>query len=132
MPACKQFRPNATTKEVIKLVNRKFAKHPGSLDHFDWAVTPKQAGQALYDFVENRLASFGEYQDAMWTDEPYLYHSRLSAALNLKLIDPREVIDESVVAYRAGKVAAQQRRGIRATDSRLAGIRPWHLLALYA
>ncbi|MEM9354692.1 MAG: cryptochrome/photolyase family protein [Pseudomonadota bacterium] len=102
-PTYKRFRPDAITKEVIELVNRKFAKHPGSLDHFDWPVTSKQARQALDDFVQHRLASFGEYQDAMWTDEPYLYHSRLSAALNLKLIDPREVIDEAVVAYRAGK-----------------------------
>ena len=102
IPKAKRFRPNATTKEVIALVNRKFAKHPGKLDHFDWPVTPKQARQALEDFVEHRLASFGEFQDAMWTDEPYLYHSRISAALNLKLLDPREVIDEAIVAYRSG------------------------------
>ena len=103
LPNYKRFRPDAITKEVIQLVSRKFAKHPGSLDHFDWPVTSKQARQALDDFVHHRLASFGEYQDAMWADEPYLYHSRLSAALNLKLIDPREVIDEAVIAYRTGK-----------------------------
>ena len=38
----------------------------------------------------------------MWTDEPYLYHSRISAALNLKLLSPLEVIEEALVAYRAG------------------------------
>ncbi len=98
----KRFRPDKTTKEVIELVNRRFDGHPGSLDHFDWPVTPKQSRQALEDFIEHRLANFGDYQDAMWTEEPYLYHSRLSAALNLKLLDPREVIDEAIVAYRTG------------------------------
>jgi deoxyribodipyrimidine photolyase-related protein len=38
----------------------------------------------------------------MWTDEPYVYHSRISAALNLKLLDPREVIEKTVAAYRGG------------------------------
>jgi deoxyribodipyrimidine photolyase-related protein len=52
--------------------------------------------------VENRLPSFGTYQDAMWTDEPYLYHSRLSSALNLKLLDPQTVVESAVAAYERG------------------------------
>lgn len=99
----KRFRPDKITKEVIELVSRRFPDHPGELDHFDWPVTPKHAQLALDDFVEHRLGDFGVYQDAMWTSEPYLYHSRLSAALNLKLIDPRTVIEQAVVAYRAGQ-----------------------------
>ena len=102
IPSAKAFSPRCDTKEVITLVDRKFTKHPGKLDSFDWPVTPKQAQQALSDFIENRLPRFGEYQDAMWTDEPYLYHSRISAALNLKLLSPLEVIEEALVAYRAG------------------------------
>ena len=103
VPIYQRFRPNKITKEVIALVERKFAKHPGSLDRFDWPVTTKQAKQALDDFITHRLANFGDYQDAMWTDEPFLYHSRLSAALNLKLLDPRDVVDEAIIAYRSGK-----------------------------
>ncbi len=103
IPAVKRFRPDATTREVMTLVERKFASHPGTLRHFDWPVTPKQAQQALKDFVEHRLASFGDYQDAMWTDEPYLYHARISAALNLKLLDPRDVIQSAVAAYRSAR-----------------------------
>lgn len=103
LPEQKQYRHDKTTKEVLDLVEHKFTEHPGRLDDFDWPVTTHQAEGELKDFIENRLASFGEYQDAMWTDEPYLYHSRLSAALNLKLLDPRDVIEEATVAYRAGK-----------------------------
>ena len=83
LPLPKRFKPDAVTKEVIKLVDRKFASHPGRLEHFDWPTTRRQARQALTDFIENRLPSFGQYQDAMWTDEPYLYHSRIWVVLCL-------------------------------------------------
>lgn len=96
------FPPDSTTQEVLQLVNRRFASHPGSLEHFDWPVTPAQANLALEDFIRNRLPCFGEFQDAMWPDEPWLYHSRLSSSLNLKLLDPRKVIRAAEQAYRAG------------------------------
>ena len=101
--APKRFRPDAITKEVIALVNRRFKTHPGKLENFDWPVTAKQAQQALDDFVQHRLVDFGVYQDAMWTSEPYLFHSRLSTALNLKLIDPKTVIHAAVTAYHDGR-----------------------------
>jgi len=59
------FRPDATTREVLALVQRRFAGHPGSLEAFDWPVTPAEARVALDDFIAHRLSSFGEYQDAM-------------------------------------------------------------------
>lgn len=100
IPQPRRFPPDATTKEVLQLVEKRFASHPGKLDHFDWPVTSKQAKQALYDFIENRLPEFGTYQDALWTEEPYLYHSRLSAAMNLKLLNPRDAVDAAETAYR--------------------------------
>ena len=93
------FCPDKITKNVINLVNTRFPNHPGSLDHFDWPVTSEQAETALTDFIQYRLPTFGAYQDAMWTDEPFLYHSGLAAALNLKLLDPRFVINRAADAY---------------------------------
>jgi deoxyribodipyrimidine photolyase-related protein len=83
-------------------VQSQFADAPGALDRFIWPVTPEEAKRDVRDFIEHRLPTFGTYQDAMWTDEPFLYHSRLSAALNLKLIDPQAVIEQAEDAYHAG------------------------------
>ena len=95
--------PDATTRDVIELVNRRFASHPGSLESFRWPVTRESALDALNGFVRHRLPNFGDYQDAMWTGEPWLYHSLLSSSLNLKLLNPREVVDAAENAYRSGE-----------------------------
>ncbi|MBV5273071.1 MAG: cryptochrome/photolyase family protein, partial [Lamprocystis purpurea] len=92
----------ALTREVIALVEERFATHPGQLDDFAWPVTRDQALVALRRFITERLPLFGRYQDALWPGEPWLYHAHLSAALNLKLLKPREAVDAAVAAYRAG------------------------------
>ena len=101
--APRRFAPDATTQEVIALVNERFASHPGDLAAFDWPVTSEQADQALEDFITHRLSEFGDWQDAMWTSEPWLFHSRLSAAMNLKLLDPRRVISAAENEWKQGR-----------------------------
>lgn len=93
------FARNKVTQTVIDLVEKTFPSHPGKLEQFDWPLTPEQAKLALDDFIEHRLPLFGQYQDAMWVDEPYLYHSRISAALNMKLISPKEVVSAALSAF---------------------------------
>lgn len=99
VPAPIRFVPDATTRDVIALVNERFAAHPGVLTQFDWPVTPAQAQAALDDFIAHRLQDFGRWQDAMWTGEAWLYHSRLAAAMNLHLLDPRDVLAAAEKAY---------------------------------
>jgi deoxyribodipyrimidine photolyase-related protein len=111
LPPPPRFEPDATTREVIELVNQRFADHPGSLDAFGWAVTREQALQALASFVAQRLPDFGRYQDAMWPGEPWLYHSLLSSALNLKLLNAREVVQAAEAAFHAGHAPLQSVEG---------------------
>ena len=96
------FKPDTITREVIDLVNNRFADHPGSLDSFAWPVTAKDAKKALRDFIKHRLPKFGNYQDAMWTNEPWLYHSLISSSMNLKLLNPREAVSAAEGAYKSG------------------------------
>jgi len=98
--AAARFEPDAITSDVLSLVQRRFAAHPGSLRNFGWPVTRAQALAALERFVAARLENFGRYQDAMWTDTPFGWHALLSSSLNLKLISPREVIASVEQAYR--------------------------------
>ncbi|MDA3921150.1 MAG: cryptochrome/photolyase family protein [Salinisphaera sp.] len=102
IPALHHFRPDEMTREVIELVSARFGSHPGNLEGFDLAVTRDEAFTALLDFIDNRLPQFGSYQDALWTDLQFAYHSRLSAALNLHLLNPRECVEAAVEAYERG------------------------------
>jgi deoxyribodipyrimidine photolyase-related protein len=111
VPAPARFEPDALTREVLDLVRRRFSAHPGRLDSFAWAVTRQQALHALERFVAERLPQFGRWQDALWPGEPWLWHSHLSAALNLKLLHPREVVAAAEAAYRAGHVPLASAEG---------------------
>ena len=102
LPAPQRFAPDNTTQSVLDLVQKVFAKHPGELADFAWPVTRAQALQALGDFITHRLPLFGQYEDAMWAGEPWLYHSQLSACLNLKLLSAQEVVQAAQTAWAQG------------------------------
>ncbi len=54
-------------------------------------------------FCTALLPRFGRFQDAMTTQSPHrwsLYHSRLSFAINSKMLHPMQVINAAVDAYR--------------------------------
>ena len=103
VPPVLAFDPDPTTRDVLEMVQRRFPDSPGGLDRFDYPVTAQQARAALDDFLKHRLEKFGRYQDAMAVGEPFLYHARLSAVLNLHLLDPRDAIDGAVAAYEDGR-----------------------------
>jgi deoxyribodipyrimidine photolyase-related protein len=111
VPQTLRVPPDATTREVINDVHTHFAEHPGTLDNFAWPVTRKGALRALKLFVDERLSKFGEFQDAMWTNEPFLYHAHISAALNVKLLNPREVISAAVAAFEDGRAPIEAVEG---------------------
>jgi len=101
-PARLRFSPDAVTREVMALVEQRFADHFGALAEFGWPVTRADAVRALDDFITHGLPNFGDYQDAMKIGAPFLFHSLLAPALNLGLLSPREVCQAAEAAWRSG------------------------------
>ena len=91
------------TQGVINLVNDEFSDHFGSTDDFIFAVTRNEALEALHRFIEERLICFGDYQDAMIAEDPWLFHSHLSMYLNNGLLKPKECIDLAEKAFYESK-----------------------------
>ncbi len=93
------LEPDEITREVFDILDHQLQDLPGSLVGFSWPVTREEALIWLDDFIEHRLPRFGTYEDAMWSGERTLYHSRLSAAINLHLLSPMECVQRAVDAY---------------------------------
>jgi deoxyribodipyrimidine photolyase-related protein len=101
-PAPLQFAPDATTREVIALVQSRFGNHFGSVERFGWPVTRADAERLVDHFIATRLADFGRWQDAMLADHDTMFHALISPALNLGLLDPVEVCRRVEAAYQRG------------------------------
>ena len=111
MPRPLSFPPDATTQAVLELVADRFADHPGVLDGFDFAVTRDDALRQQRQFLDHALPRFGDFQDAMLTGEPFLYHSILSPYINSGLLDPIALCEAVAAAYDAGKVPLNSAEG---------------------
>ncbi|CQH53382.1 cryptochrome/photolyase-related protein [Halobacterium hubeiense] len=94
-----EFEYGERVPEVREWVAAEFDTW-GDPDGFGWPVARQHAERALDDFLDHRLAEFGPYEDAMLADDWHLDHSLLSAALNVGLLGPREVVEAAISAYR--------------------------------
>ncbi|MFB8828679.1 cryptochrome/photolyase family protein [Azotobacter sp. CWF10] len=110
-PMSVRFTPDAITREVLVLVGARFAGHPGTLDGFDYPVTHGEARALWQYFLDFALPAFGDYQDAMASGEPFLFHARIGAALNIGLLDLRRLCEDVEEAYRAGRVPLNAAEG---------------------
>lgn len=87
--------------EIVEEITLSEIKTIGSINpsRFSWTTTRSEALELLEKFVTTALPLFGTLQDAMTEKHWYLYHSRLSFAMNVKLISPLEVIKRIEKAY---------------------------------
>ncbi len=102
-PTAPRFAPDDITRDVIALVSARFGSHFGAAENFAWPVTARDAEAALTAFIRDRLPRFGDYQDAMAADQPFLFHSLISTSLNIGLLDPRAICLAAEQAWRDGK-----------------------------
>jgi deoxyribodipyrimidine photolyase-related protein len=77
---------------AIDWVASEFPDAPGDPGLFAWATSAAEARQHLEEFARERLNDFGPYEDSISTEHPFINHGLLTAALNIGLLDPRQVV----------------------------------------
>jgi deoxyribodipyrimidine photolyase-related protein len=91
VPSSINFLPDRDTLEVISLIEQMYPDRIGDIGNFFYAVTREDALKSLNYFIDNLLPKFGDYQDALMTNQPFLFHSLLSPYINIGLLQPLEV-----------------------------------------
>lgn len=77
---------------AIAWVAKEFPHAPGDPHLFAWPTSAEEARKHLREFVRERLHDFGPYEDAISAEHPFIAHGLLTPALNIGLLDPREVV----------------------------------------
>tara|TARA_B100001179_G_scaffold233182_1_gene229990 strand:+ start:10181 stop:11629 length:1449 start_codon:yes stop_codon:yes gene_type:complete len=103
IPHERGFRKDVT--KTLDQIKEAGVKTIGNIDasSFNWPTSRTDCLSVLNYFCENLLLHFGDYQDAMDPNEIYLFHSRLSFAMNSKMLHPKEVIDKVIEHWREHK-----------------------------
>jgi deoxyribodipyrimidine photolyase-related protein len=101
IPSERGFRKDVSS--TVKRINDAGVKTIGKISekNFNWPTSREDSLSVLNYFCKNLLVHFGDYQDAMHTEEVFLFHSRLSFAMNSKMLHPKEVIDSVIDFWRA-------------------------------
>ena len=107
--------PNITetkhTQILKKIVEKKFPKHPGSVDNFWLATTHKDTVKLLDFFIKEKSNLFGDYEDAVNQKDNILFHSALSPYINLGLITPEFVVDRILTHHKKNKIRLNSLEG---------------------
>lgn len=89
------FQPDAVTREVVDLVEARFARHPGRVRPGELPATAEDA-ETLWRWArESCMEHFGPYEDAMSRRSRGLFHTRVSPLLNLHRLLPARVVEEA-------------------------------------
>lgn len=102
VPPIPSFPIDEITKEVINEVELLFPNSPSAeLSKYpERFIFPVTRDDALFDldyFLKYKLNDFGEFEDAISSDEKFIFHSLLSPLINIGLLTPKEVIDHTLL-----------------------------------
>ena len=77
-------------------VNQNFSRHPGSITSVIYPISQAGAEKWFEQFLQERFADFGPYEDAIVEDQNWLYHSILTPMMNVGLLTPMYVVTAAI------------------------------------
>ncbi|MEN9984341.1 MAG: hypothetical protein RI918_2310, partial [Pseudomonadota bacterium] len=91
---------SALLATIVKAGVKSFGEP--NADKFGWPLNRAEALAQLDTFIDQVLPNFGDFEDAMSSKSWRLFHSLLSFSMNVKMLNPREVVAKAEAAGRLG------------------------------
>ncbi|MBL7924835.1 MAG: cryptochrome/photolyase family protein, partial [Bacteroidia bacterium] len=111
-PVTNFLRPNDFYREAITYTQTHFPGNYGELDtDFMYPTTFAESKSWLMDFFKSRFAAFGDYEDAILSEEHILHHSVLTPMLNSGLLTPQYIVDEALQYAHAHNIPLNSTEG---------------------
>jgi len=106
VPANNEFR-----EEAERYVQHHFPDNPGTTPSFWYPITRRQAMESFQHFLTHRFRGFGDFEDAISQSHLVLHHSVLTPALNIGLITPTYVVEQTLAFARKNAVPLNDLEG---------------------
>jgi deoxyribodipyrimidine photolyase-related protein len=103
---------DAFYKEALDYVEKNFLKNIGQLSENSLYPTNfKTSKQWFQQFLEQRFLEFGAYEDAIVAENSILNHSVLTPMLNIGLITPTTIIEQSITFAKTNNIPINSLEG---------------------
>lgn len=96
IPLSDRVNETDVVREARQYTQKNFPNAIGSDTPFRYSTDHASAAAWLQDFIRERLAFFGDYEDAISTSHDVLFHSVLTPLLNIGLLSPQQVINAAL------------------------------------
>ena len=99
-------------KDASEYVEQNFSKNIGQLtENSLYPTNFKTSKQWFQEFLEQRFLEFGTYEDAILAENSILNHSVLTPMLNVGLITPTAIIEQSITFAKANNIPINSLEG---------------------
>jgi deoxyribodipyrimidine photolyase-related protein len=96
IPVTRRTDEGDAVVDARRYVRKHFPDAIGLDATFGYPTDHAGANAWLRQFVEERLATFGDYEDAISVSHDVLFHSVLTPMLNIGLLSPQQVVDAAM------------------------------------
>ena len=93
IPDLLEMQISKYVEELKPIISKKFNNHPGKMDDIWMPFNRVEALKNLDYFISAKFNNFGPYEDAILSNDSFLFHSALSPSMNIGLITPQDVVD---------------------------------------
>ncbi len=96
IPKIPSINNTSNINDLKSIINLKFKNHPGLVNNLWMPTNREESLNWLDEFFKEKFINFGDYEDAVVSENNFLFHSAISPILNMGLLTPNEVIQKAL------------------------------------